>query len=654
MVALPWLKSLAVGLSLFKLTSAVASSVTTKPTTTTTSTTSHTSTTAITATTATTSKPSTSPTPTPSTVGTITVKSTILVLVRDSTAEYSATSGLNGYGIPFQVVQVPINGITLPVLNSSATSGNYGGIVTMSELSYDMGGGNYSSAITPAQWNTIYNYQAAFRVRLVRLDAYPQPIFGTTTNGGCCDSGVDQNITLTNMTGFPTANLKSATLSTLGLWHYPAIITDPTTTWEVASLDPAASYTTKTSGAVINKFGTREQMVFFITWASEWSRTSNYLNHAWINWMTRGIFIGRRRIYLSTQVDDMHLSTDIYSPNGTTFRLRTTDLNNLITWQKSVNTRLPTGSSYFMEFGHNGNGDIDIASNLANTVCNPQTAIYPDDPGQTTLEYQKPVGTGTNKWPTTPATYVWSKACAAQDSLAAWFMQASNLNNFAHMSHTFSHLDLDNATYSDAVKEIQFNIAWLNQTGISAATKFSKGLIPPAITGLHNGDAIRAWMENGISAVVGDNSRPPLLNTQNEFWPLTSTVAANGYAGLEIMPRFSNAIYYNCDTQACTSLEWVTTSGGWGNFNDLLFYEKETTSRNLLKLRQDPYMFHQANLRNADMPSFTVGTQTGNFALIQIWVETVILEMARLTNWPVTTLKHDDIAKQFTNRQTIE
>lgn len=582
------------------------------------------------------------------------MKSTILVLVRDTTALYSATSGLNGYGIPFEVVYVPITGITLPVLNSTATAGNYGGIVTMSELSYDMGGGAYSSALTVDQWNQIYNYQAAFRVRLVRLDAYPQPIFGTTTTGGCCDSGVEQNITLTNMTGFPTANLKAASLSTLGLWHYPAVITDPTTTWEVASFDTAAGFTTKTSGVVINKFATREQMVFFITWASEWSRTSNYLNHAWINWLTRGIFIGRRRIYFGTQVDDMGLNTDIYSPNGTTFRLRTADLNNLVTWQKAINTRLPAGSSYFMEFGHNGNGDIDVAANLVNTICTPETAIYPDDPGETTLEFQKPVGTGTNKWPTTPATYVWTKACAALDTLSLWFMTASNLNNFAHMSHTFSHLNLNNATYSDAAKEIQFNIAWMNQTGISSATKFSQGLIPPAITGLHNGDVIKAWLQNGVNAVVGDNSRPLLLNTQNEFWSLTSNVANNGYDGLEIMPRWSNAIYYNCDTPACTLLEWVTTSGGWGDFNSLLFYEKETTTRNLLKLRQDPYMFHQANLRNNDMPSFTVGTQTDKFSLIQIWVETVTQELARLTNWPITTLKHDDIAKQFINRQIIE
>jgi hypothetical protein len=72
---------------------------------------------------------------------------------------------------------------------------------------------------------------------------------------------------------------------------------------------------------------------------------------------------------------------------------------------------------------------------------------------------------------------------------------------------------LNNATYADSAKEIAFNRAWMQQAGISSARKFSvNGLIPPAITGLHNADAIKAWMANGIKNVVGDNTRAPLMN----------------------------------------------------------------------------------------------------------------------------------------------
>jgi hypothetical protein len=53
----------------------------------------------------------------------------------------------------------------------------------------------------------------------------------------------------------------------------------------------------------------------------------------------------------------MHLETDLYLPNGSSFRLRPEDLDVHVTWQAELNTRLPAGSSYVIEIGHNGNGD---------------------------------------------------------------------------------------------------------------------------------------------------------------------------------------------------------------------------------------------------------------------------------------------------------
>jgi hypothetical protein len=61
-------------------------------------------------------------------------------------------------------------------------------------------------------------------------------------------------------------------------------------------------------------------------------------------------------------------------------------------------------------------------------------------------------------------------------------------------------------------------------------------------------------------------------------------------------------------------------------------------------------MFHQANMRASDMPTVTVGSQTGKFSLLQQWVETVLQEMTRLTTWPIISIKHDDAAVQLTNR----
>lgn len=50
----------------------------------------------------------------------------------------------------------------------------------------------------------------------------------------------------------------------------------------------------------------------------------------------------------------MHLSTGLYSPADTEFRIRPADLVAHASWTIDLNSRLPAGSSYFMEIGHNG------------------------------------------------------------------------------------------------------------------------------------------------------------------------------------------------------------------------------------------------------------------------------------------------------------
>lgn len=138
------------------------------------------------------------------------VKSTVLVIARDTASAYSGYSGLNGYAIPYQLLIVPQSGVALPVLNSSATTGNFGAIIVLSEVSYDYGGTlGFQSALTTDQWSALYQYQVSFGVRMVRLDVFPGPNFGATALGGCCNDGVEQLISISNTNAFPTAGIKT-------------------------------------------------------------------------------------------------------------------------------------------------------------------------------------------------------------------------------------------------------------------------------------------------------------------------------------------------------------------------------------------------------------------------------------------------------------
>lgn len=118
-------------------------------------------------------------------------------------------------------------------------------------------------------------------------------LIGVTTyiaGAGCCDTGVEQYVRVTDASAFPTANIKTGVnVSTAGLWHYPANITNSSIATSIASFDPAGQFTKNTTAAVINNIGGRQQMVWFMGWATDWSQTSNYLQHTYISWMTRGL-----------------------------------------------------------------------------------------------------------------------------------------------------------------------------------------------------------------------------------------------------------------------------------------------------------------------------------------------------------------------------
>lgn len=416
------------------------------------------------------------------------------------------------------------------------------------------------------------------------------------------------------------------------------------------------TFTTNTVAAVINTVGTRQTWVWFTSWAPQWSPACAFLQHAHIHWLTRGVFVGKRKLHLSPQIDDLELATDIYSPNGTTFRILPADLDGHVAWQVDLNSRLPAGSSFRLEFGHNGNGDIDSVTNPTGGagVCVPDYPIYTNDVADTPLEWVKPIGSGVDAWPVEFNTYGWTKQCALLDPLTTWYQNTANRDAFAHVSHTFTHLELNNATYHDASREIQFNQAWLAQVGISAGRFSPHGLIPPAITGLHNGDVIKAWLDNGITHVVGDNTRLILRNPNSVYWPAISSVAINGYDGLVISPRFATFIYYNCDTFDCDVAEWHALTGATGTYQDMLLLSKNENTNYLFNLMADPYMFHQANLRLIDSATYTVGPKTGRMSLVQLWVETVAQELARVTNWPITSLTHDENAQYFIDRMTLD
>lgn len=233
------------------------------------------------------------------------------------------TLGLEGLGINYEVLTFPQAGTPLPALEQDGY-GNYAGIVTLKELSYEYNEPErtgWLSALTDAQWTALYDYQVKFGVRMARLDVFPTTQFGTNVRAPGGSSAAGQLWSFSNLTGFESSGIREGgTVAMDGLYYYGADVTDPATTYPIARLHSGPTFTSDATAAVINALphanGTREQMVFFTSFAAGWSQASNFIQHSWITWMTRGLYLGQRRAYLGTHIDDVLLTTTICKYHG--------------------------------------------------------------------------------------------------------------------------------------------------------------------------------------------------------------------------------------------------------------------------------------------------------------------------------------------------
>ncbi|KAJ3315536.1 hypothetical protein HDU76_002165 [Blyttiomyces sp. JEL0837] len=634
--------------------------------------------------------------------GGITVDQRVLVLTKPNEGNVS-TIILQAYGIPYDVVEVPIAGISGNLtLQSGTTTGLYNLIVMTSALTYPYvvnGQTQYNSALTKAQMAFIYAYQVAFNARLVNLADFPDPATGVTALGS---SGDAQNIVFTDYTFATAAGLQpSLSVSSAGLFHYPASITNATLAKSVLAFDPfAPTWTTQTVAAAVITDGGRQQLSFYFPFAW-WSTSSMILSHVWVAWGTRGLYQGYRRISWSAHVDDLFLTSTVGGPKqtatsaGTDFRLSKADMDGILKWQTNYNTRMNPGSNFKLDICFNGNGILETSNN--NNPALPAPLDHADL--DVDINFVKPLGTGYTYWPKTAAQLApfqlasFQKNYAAMqqyDPLFAYFV--TNAKNFYLNHHTFSHEskilvplskfyanteNLNNCSYYDAYNELQSNIYIAQVAGWTGQPYWSgHSMVTPSISGLFNGDALKALYDLGIRSIQGDTTRLNTLNSTNYYWPMITSKASSNFDGMIVIPRSATRIYYNCSTtQEDVFLHNALYPTQKATMQSIFSQEVDRVIYKLFSLHQDAYMFHQANLRNADLtasdgtiladtaplrilasyPGGGTKAYTGGvLGLLQAWVEIITASYNQYTTWPMITYKVDDMETRAVARVARE
>ncbi|WP_260432965.1 Agd3-related carbohydrate deacetylase [Burkholderia stagnalis] len=534
----------------------------------------------------------------------------------------AARSILDRVGIPYTIYTYDTNNPTLPPLETGNHALYQGIVLPVSDYRYmnPFAGG--------ALAQTLARYQFKYNVRLASFYTWPG-------DSACLQYVNYQDTTATPLSSlltssgqalFPYMNAGTSTSNPLTIsnaWTYFASPASPlptgttvtpivqatgpgNTTYSIGATCLFANTTPLTGDST-----TRETMSLMFD-NSQYLTHSITLSYGIANWLTRGLFLGSRHVYIDPQVDDNGIPDEIYpyaqsdstglwydvrtgattstSPPGqcplgstspatglTGCEYRTTgaDFTNIVNWQSLVNLTTPNASAVKLTLAYNGEG------------------------------YGKAFG-GQGFYPP-----------SGTDSLS---LQTALLQrNFKWISHTYDHELLDppyTTTAAQVTAEMQKNLTVANRFGF---TTFSAStLVTPEISGLYNPTTLGALASFGTRVLVSDSSKPtpPVgtagcpVNNGGVAWPLPAFNAGKYSCVNQTIfevPRYATALFYNVSQPS----EWVAEynyfygANGidptrWGydlTYAQVLDKVSDQLVVYLLTYDNRPMMFHQSNLR---------------------------------------------------------
>lgn len=587
----------------------------------------------------------------------------LLVISAEGTLpSYLATvSILDQIGVPYdKIVLKGPNQTALQMvagtLSDSAGNGNYQGIILETGDLAALNAGTYPSAMTTAQWAMLRQYQFAYGVRSATM--YTRPASTVDVNGAPLDLTyglVPGTSRSTNDFTIPADTPVTATFTPAGVGFFnylntstPVIIKNAFTYLSTPVAGPqTVPLLTATEGGTtyaIASTYTRdgwENMAISADGNPELTHTL-LLGYGVVNWVTRGVFLGERKIYMSAQPDDVFIPDELWDPvtkatpvDNPAFRHRNdaTDYNSLAVWQDGLRASAQT-SAFRLELPFNGVG------------YNTADAAYLNN-GELT------------------------------DTLSP--AVRANPNAFRWINHTWDHTSLNPTDPSDpgfatpTLQSITNQLTWNHEvaTGVrsgnpsTASSKVTFGLysknafVQPDISGLENPVFWQAAQNFGLRYILMDTSKPyssfnPPRATVSGISPNTGFRSSldtfmPGNPRILIIPRYPTNLFYNVSTPA----EWVSeynhfyetlppSQGGIGfasSYQQILEREAEVLVRYMLKFNANSWMFHAANLRDYN------GMVAGNNSLLSDLLDTVASKYKAMYSLPVLSPSQAEIGQ---------
>ncbi|MDB5099023.1 MAG: hypothetical protein JWM80_3444 [Cyanobacteria bacterium RYN_339] len=461
----------------------------------------------------------------------------IVATSRDEVELGAITQALDAMGTPYDIWAARERpGQLTSAQLATGTHGRYQGVIlTTGNPAYD-NGGTWTSALTDAEWQALWGYEAAFKVRQATWYTWPTPEygFGPSTPRDTTTAGLDAKLTPAGAKVFANLN-PQAPITIRYAYTYLAKPADASTTPLLTDADGNALV------AVHQSTDGRENLAMTFD-SNQWMLHAQLLAYGVVGWVTRGLFLGERKTYAGAQVDDFFYPTTIFGSEAD-YRMDANDLLATAAWQRAKRTdALTAGLKLNLAFnGEGANGSIS-----------------PD--------------------PLTPTARLLG-------------------GEFNWISHTFTHLDLDTATEAQAKAEVTRNTTLAKQLKLPGYGP--ETLVTGGVSGLNNAAAMRGLYAGGVRFVVSDTSRPgednpsPNNGIYNALQPAILEIPRRP---TNLFYNVSTPQEWTAEYNQLYRTYW----GHDVDYAALLEIESDTLCTYMLRGEMDPWMFHQANLRAYD------------------------------------------------------
>jgi len=296
------------------------------------------------------------------------------------------------------------------------------------------------SGLSEAEWEVLATYEARFHVRRAVLNTWPEPElgFGEVMEADTEATPITIACTAAGAAVFRDVNCAQGQ-QIKNAWTYLSRPSDP-------SLTPLLADAQGHALAAIHTGSDGRESLLFLFANAPFLVHSKVFMHGVLGWVSGGTYLGERRVYLSAQVDDLFLSTDL--GNGTTYRIDAPELRAALAWQKR-HAADPMTPDFRLSWAFNG------------------VAAADGDPLTAEVEAQR------GQW--------------------HW------------ISHTFTHRLLDRVDYATAMSEFMNNNETADELRLTGYDR--RNIVTPGVSGLANAEAMHAAVAAGLRFAVSDTSR---------------------------------------------------------------------------------------------------------------------------------------------------